>query len=61
MIKHIGAVGTAEDVADRLCQYVEAGARHFIFLPTRREALVEQTGRLIEEVMPTVRAALGSA
>ena len=60
MIKHIGAVGTAEDVATRLCQYVDAGARHFVFLPTRRDALVEQTGRLIEEVMPTVRAALGS-
>jgi probable F420-dependent oxidoreductase len=55
LIAHVGAAGTPTEVADRLSQYVDAGARHLIFLVTRMTDVVEQSERIIGEVLPLVR------
>jgi alkanesulfonate monooxygenase SsuD/methylene tetrahydromethanopterin reductase-like flavin-dependent oxidoreductase (luciferase family) len=54
MIKHVGAAGPAPYVAERLCEYVNAGVRHVIFL-TVGEA-VSQARQLVEHVVPVLRA-----
>ncbi|MBV9250165.1 MAG: LLM class flavin-dependent oxidoreductase, partial [Acetobacteraceae bacterium] len=52
------AVGGAQDVLDRLTDYVEAGASKFILRPAAMgdEDMLAQTRRLIEEVLPVVTA-----
>jgi probable F420-dependent oxidoreductase len=52
------AVGDAAAVAERLRAYRDAGASKFVMIPLARgEAdLVDQTRRLIEEVLPAVEA-----
>ena len=54
MIKHVGAAGPAPLVAERLCEYVDAGVRHFIFLTVGEPAA--QARRLVEQVVPVPRA-----
>jgi alkanesulfonate monooxygenase SsuD/methylene tetrahydromethanopterin reductase-like flavin-dependent oxidoreductase (luciferase family) len=54
MIEHVGAAGPASFVAERLCGYVDAGVRHFIFLVVGDP--VAQAQRLTEQVMPVLRA-----
>jgi probable F420-dependent oxidoreductase len=58
MVDSVAAAGTSEEVTAKLSAFVEAGARHFIFVPAepddaRREQLVH---RLVDDVMPAVRA-----
>jgi alkanesulfonate monooxygenase SsuD/methylene tetrahydromethanopterin reductase-like flavin-dependent oxidoreductase (luciferase family) len=53
MIGHIGAAGTAPYVTQRLCEYVDAGVRHFIFLIVGEA--VEQARHLVEHVVPALR------
>jgi alkanesulfonate monooxygenase SsuD/methylene tetrahydromethanopterin reductase-like flavin-dependent oxidoreductase (luciferase family) len=57
MVDNVAAAGTASEVTNKLTQFVDAGARHFVFTPatpsgTDRDAVVR---RLLEEVMPAVR------
>ena len=54
MIQHVGAAGPAGYVAERLCEYADAGVRHFIFLVVGDA--VAQAAQLIEHVMPALRA-----
>jgi alkanesulfonate monooxygenase SsuD/methylene tetrahydromethanopterin reductase-like flavin-dependent oxidoreductase (luciferase family) len=54
MIRHVGAAGTAAYVTQRLCEYVDAGVRHFIFLIVGEA--VEQARHLVEHVVPALRA-----
>lgn len=52
------AVGTAETIVERVRAYHEAGAYKFILRPMARdtEDMLAQTRRLIEEVLPAVKA-----
>jgi alkanesulfonate monooxygenase SsuD/methylene tetrahydromethanopterin reductase-like flavin-dependent oxidoreductase (luciferase family) len=54
LITHVGAAGPAPYVADRLCEYVSAGVRHFIFLIVGEA--VAQARQLLEHVVPDLRA-----
>jgi alkanesulfonate monooxygenase SsuD/methylene tetrahydromethanopterin reductase-like flavin-dependent oxidoreductase (luciferase family) len=54
MIEHVGAAGPAPFVAERLCEYVTAGVRHFIFLLVGDP--VAQARRLADQVVPVLRA-----
>ncbi|HEY8525706.1 MAG TPA: LLM class flavin-dependent oxidoreductase [Acidimicrobiales bacterium] len=58
IVDRVAAAGTPDEVADRLAAFVEAGARHFVFLPAvgadgDARAVV---GRLVEDIVPRVRA-----
>ena len=50
------AVGTAREIHARIREYVEAGASKFVMIPLARgdAALLDQTRRLAEEVIPAV-------
>ncbi|MGH7211788.1 MAG: hypothetical protein ACREF1_10055, partial [Acetobacteraceae bacterium] len=52
------AVGDAMTIAGRIGEYVEAGVSKFILRPVAsgEEEMLEQTRRLIEEVLPSVAA-----
>jgi probable F420-dependent oxidoreductase len=57
MVDNVAAAGTPEEVIDKLTAFVEAGARHFVFMPAPgpdgdADAIV---GRLLDDVMPQVR------
>ena len=54
IITHVGAAGPARYVAERLCEYVSAGVRHFIFLVVGEA--VAQARQLLEHVVPDLRA-----
>lgn len=56
LVDNVAAVGTVAQVAAKLTAFVEAGARHLVFLPTPgpdgdSDAIV---ARLLYEVMPLV-------
>lgn len=57
MVDRVAAAGTAPEVAARLCEFYDAGARHFVFAPAappeRRSHVVD---RLFAEVIPALRA-----
>jgi probable F420-dependent oxidoreductase len=52
------AIGDAEAIVARIAEYVDAGVSKFILRPVARgdEAVLAQTRRLIEEVLPLVAA-----
>lgn len=57
MVDSVAAAGTVREVVDKLTAFVEAGARHFVFLPATAsddDALVIAR-RLVDEVVPAVR------
>ena len=51
----VAAIGTAQDVAERLAEYVEAGVRHFVFGHIGPESVLPQAQLLIDEVAPMLR------
>lgn len=55
------AIGDADDIAGRVAQYVEAGASKFVLRPVAigDDAVLGQTRRLIEEVVPAVEKRFG--
>jgi alkanesulfonate monooxygenase SsuD/methylene tetrahydromethanopterin reductase-like flavin-dependent oxidoreductase (luciferase family) len=56
MVDHVAAAGTASEVTATLCQFYDAGARHFIFLPVTAgsdERMV--LDRLFADVLPPLR------
>jgi len=55
------AIGDADDVTGRIAQYVEAGVSKFVLRPVGEgdECILEQTRRLIDEVMPAVEKQFG--
>ena len=57
MVDNVAAAGTPDEVVDKLTVFVEAGARHFIFMPAAGpggdgDAIMR---RVLEDVMPRVR------
>jgi alkanesulfonate monooxygenase SsuD/methylene tetrahydromethanopterin reductase-like flavin-dependent oxidoreductase (luciferase family) len=57
MVDNVAAAGTPQAVADKLTAFVEAGARHFVFMPSPgpggdSDAIIR---RLLDDVMPHVR------
>lgn len=56
MVDNVAAAGTPDEVTRKLVAFVDAGARHFIFMPAPgtgdSEAIVH---RLLDEVVPAVR------
>ena len=50
------AVGSAADIVQRIAEYVENGVEKFVLRPVGRgdEAIMAQTRRLVEEVIPEV-------
>ncbi|NUU21331.1 MAG: LLM class flavin-dependent oxidoreductase [Streptomycetaceae bacterium] len=53
LVRRVAAAGTASDVAERLAEYVDAGARHLVLLPTRRDK--DTVARLLAHVAPRLR------
>jgi probable F420-dependent oxidoreductase len=58
MVDNVAAVGTTDEVTEKIGQYIAAGARHLIFLPatTRTRGFDVIARTLLEDVMPRVRA-----
>jgi probable F420-dependent oxidoreductase len=52
MVDRVAAVGTPQQVAATLQEFVDAGARHFIFTPTTRDSSAAILERLFTEVVP---------
>jgi alkanesulfonate monooxygenase SsuD/methylene tetrahydromethanopterin reductase-like flavin-dependent oxidoreductase (luciferase family) len=52
------AIGDADAIVTRIAEYIDAGASKFVLRPTAAgdEAVMSQTRRLIEEVLPVVVA-----
>ncbi len=56
MIDSVAAAGSVPEVTDRLEEFVDAGARHFIFMPaTGGEDPYPVIHRLLEDVLPAVQ------
>jgi probable F420-dependent oxidoreductase len=56
MIDRVAAAGTPAQVASRLKEFVDAGARHFVLTPMSRAGYGELIiSRLLKEVLPEVR------
>jgi probable F420-dependent oxidoreductase len=54
VITHVGAVGTPTEVAKRLTEYVDAGVRHFVFLPCTNDNTDDQARIILKEIRPQV-------
>jgi len=54
----VAAAGNAAQVASRLQQYVDAGARHFVIAPAARDGSerTELTNRILYDVVPQLRS-----
>jgi alkanesulfonate monooxygenase SsuD/methylene tetrahydromethanopterin reductase-like flavin-dependent oxidoreductase (luciferase family) len=52
MLERIAPAGTPEEVAARIQEYVDAGARHVIISPAAREDTLEVVKLAAEEVLP---------
>lgn len=57
LVDNVAAVGTVEEVTDTMVAFVEAGARHFVFMPAPGPDGDADTvvRRLLDEVVPGVR------
>jgi len=58
MLDHIAVAGSSEEVVSGLAEFVRAGATHLVFTPATRSRSQEVALRLINEIVPRVRAAL---
>ena len=58
LVDSVAAAGTAEEVLEKVQQFVAAGARHLIFLPatTQTADYDEIVRELVEEVVPPARS-----
>ncbi|HLN18497.1 MAG TPA: TIGR03619 family F420-dependent LLM class oxidoreductase [Acidimicrobiales bacterium] len=56
-VERVSAAGTPADVATRLQEYVDAGARHFVIAPASRDDREREllVGRLVDELLPALR------
>jgi probable F420-dependent oxidoreductase len=54
-VDRVAAVGTADQVAARVQDFVDAGARHIIFAITCRDDRLAMMRRILDEVAPQVR------
>jgi probable F420-dependent oxidoreductase len=57
MIDHVAAAGTPDEVRGKVQEFVDAGARHFIFMPAPGTGDADTIiHRLMDEVIPRVEA-----
>jgi alkanesulfonate monooxygenase SsuD/methylene tetrahydromethanopterin reductase-like flavin-dependent oxidoreductase (luciferase family) len=54
MIDRVAVTGTPDEVAVKLAEYVDAGARHLILLPAVRENGVAMLTRILTDIAPQV-------
>lgn len=60
MVDGVAAAGTPHEVTEKLCAYLDAGVRHFIFAPAPGTGDGQAiTRRLIDDVLPRVRQISG--
>jgi alkanesulfonate monooxygenase SsuD/methylene tetrahydromethanopterin reductase-like flavin-dependent oxidoreductase (luciferase family) len=55
LIDRVAAAGTPAQVAARAQEFVDAGARHLIFVPGTREDRLGMAKRIAREVIPAIR------
>jgi alkanesulfonate monooxygenase SsuD/methylene tetrahydromethanopterin reductase-like flavin-dependent oxidoreductase (luciferase family) len=55
MLDRIAPAGTPEQVATRVQEYVDAGARHIVISPAAHDATLEVVQLAAEEVLPRLR------
>jgi probable F420-dependent oxidoreductase len=55
MIDRVAAAGTLEQVTQRVQEFIDAGARHFIFVPSSRPNILDDARQIMEEIVPAVR------
>jgi alkanesulfonate monooxygenase SsuD/methylene tetrahydromethanopterin reductase-like flavin-dependent oxidoreductase (luciferase family) len=55
MLDRVAVTGTPDEVAGKLQEFVDAGARHLILLPTMREGGTQMLTRILTEIAPRVR------
>jgi len=54
MLDNVAVVGTPEEATQKLQAFVDAGARHLIFLPATRSDRATVVERLVHEVVPAL-------
>ncbi len=59
LVPRVTAAGTVDEVADRVTEYVAAGARHVVLLSCDRAAGLAQATLALGEVLPEVRRRVG--
>jgi probable F420-dependent oxidoreductase len=55
MLDRIAPAGTPEEVAARVQEYVDAGARHIVISPAAHDATLEVVQLAVEEVLPRLK------
>lgn len=60
MLPRVAVVGTRDEVLDQLTEFVEAGVRHVTFTPCPRDDGDTLVRLLQEEIVPALRARVGS-
>jgi probable F420-dependent oxidoreductase len=60
MLQRIAPAGTPEEVAARLQEYVDAGARHIVVSPAAREDTLDVVTLAAEEVLPRLSVPVGA-
>jgi probable F420-dependent oxidoreductase len=58
MLPHIAVAGSPDEAVSGLTEFVRAGATHLVFTPASRTRSREVALRLVDEIIPRVRAAL---
>ena len=58
MLARIAVVGSPDDVVSGLAEFVRAGATHLVFTPATRSRSQAVALRIVNEIVPRVRAAL---
>jgi alkanesulfonate monooxygenase SsuD/methylene tetrahydromethanopterin reductase-like flavin-dependent oxidoreductase (luciferase family) len=58
MLPHIAVAGSPDDVVSGLAEFARAGATHLVFTPASRSRSREVALRIVDEIVPQVRAAL---
>ena len=58
MLAHIAVAGSPDDVVSGLAEFARAGATHLVFTPASRSRSREVALRIVDEIVPQVRAVL---
>jgi alkanesulfonate monooxygenase SsuD/methylene tetrahydromethanopterin reductase-like flavin-dependent oxidoreductase (luciferase family) len=58
MLSHIAVAGSPDEVVSALAEFARAGATHLVFTPASRSRSQEVALRIVNEIVPQVRAAL---
>ena len=59
MLDHIALAGSNDEVVAGLAEFVQAGANHLVFTPATRSRSEDVTRRVVDEIVPRLRARLG--